>query len=190
MTSATPVDSAAANKSATKSVLQLRAVTLVTALSFWECLVLTVISRKCKLTSSKATLEVSMQKVFLVAVLAIGLLLMSPPMFAHHGTGISYDATKPMTIQLTVTEFRYSNPHPQLYGDAQGAGGKVEHWGFEIAPNIAQLIKSGWSKKRSLEALAPGTKVTVEYSPSRAGGTVGVLRTVKNAKGEQLLTVQ
>src|SRR5437016_4145886 len=99
MTSATPVDSAAANKSATKSVLQIRAVTLVTALSFWECLVLTVISRKCKLTSSKATLEVSMQKVFLVAVLAIGLLMMSPPMFAHHGTGISYDATKPMTIQ-------------------------------------------------------------------------------------------
>ena len=129
-----------------------------------------------------------MQKVFLVAVLAIGLLLISLPMFAHHGTGISYDATKPMTINLTVTEFRYANPHPQLYGDAEGAGGRVEHWGFEIAPNIAQLIKGGWSKKRTLEALAPGTKVTVEYSPSRAGGTVGVLRTVKNAKGEQLLT--
>jgi hypothetical protein len=151
---------------------------------------LTVIFGECKLTSSKPTLEVSMQRVFLVAILASGLLLMSPPMFAHHGTGISYDASKPMTIELTVTEFRYSNPHPQLYGDAQGAGGKVEHWGFEIAPNIAQLIKSGWSKKRSLEALAPGTKVTVEYSPSRAGGTVGLLQRVKNAKGEQLLTVQ
>ena len=34
------------------------------------------------------------------------------------------------------------------------------------------------------------TKVTVEYSPSRAGGTVGLLRTVKNEKGEQLLTVE
>jgi Family of unknown function (DUF6152) len=130
-----------------------------------------------------------MRKVLLAAVLATGLILTTLPMFAHHGTGISYDATKPMTINLTVTEFRYSNPHPQLYGDAQ-AGGNVEHWGFEIAPNIAQLIKSGWSKKRSLEALAPGTKVTVEYSPSRAGGTVGLLRTVKNEKGEELLTVE
>ena len=128
-----------------------------------------------------------MRKVFFVAVLAIGLVLTSLPMLAHHGTGISYDGTQSKTLNLTVTEFRYSNPHPQLYGDAQ-AGGKVEHWGFEIAPNIAQLIKAGWSKKRSLEALAPGTKVTVEYSPSRAGGTVGLLRTVKNAKGEQLLT--
>jgi len=128
-----------------------------------------------------------MRKVFFVAVLAIGLVLTSLPMLAHHGTGISYDGTQSKSLNLTVTEFRYSNPHPQLYGDAQ-AGGKVEHWGFEIAPNIAQLIKAGWSKKRSLEALAPGTKVTVEYSPSRAGGTVGLLRTVKNAKGEQLLT--
>jgi Family of unknown function (DUF6152) len=131
-----------------------------------------------------------MRKVFLVAGLAIGSLLIALPMFAHHGTGISYDATEPMSINLTVTEFRYSNPHPQLYGDAQGAGGKVDHWGFEIAPNIAQLIKGGWSKKRSLQALAPGTKVSVEYSPSRAGGTVGLLRTVKNEKGEQLLTTE
>jgi len=129
-----------------------------------------------------------MHKVFLVAIFAIGLLSTSLPILAHHGTGISYDATQPKTINLTVTEFRYSNPHPQLYGDVQGTGGKVEHWGFEIAPNIAQLIKAGWSKKRSLEAFAPGTKVSVEYSPSRAGGTVGLLRTVKNAKGEQLLT--
>jgi hypothetical protein len=128
-----------------------------------------------------------MKRLLLIAALSIGLLVTSVSMFAHHGTGISYDASKPQTIKLVVTEFRYANPHPQLYADTMG-GGKVEHWGFEIAPNIAQLIKSGWSKKRSLEALAPGTVVTVEYSPSRAGGTVGVLRTVKNEKGEQLLT--
>lgn len=129
-----------------------------------------------------------MKRVLLIAVLSIGLLVTSVSMFAHHGTGISYDASKPQTIKLVVTEFRYANPHPQLYADFNDPSGKVEHWGFEIAPNIAQLIKSGWSKKRSLEALAPGTVVTVEYSPSRAGGTVGVLRTVKNEKGELLLT--
>ena len=128
-----------------------------------------------------------MKKVFLVAGLAVGLLLASVPMIAHHGTGISYDASKPATMKLTVTQFRYSNPHPQLYGDVEAAGGKVEHWGFEIAPNIAQLIKGGWTKKKSEAALAPGTLVTVEYSPSRAGGTVGLLRTVKNAKGESIL---
>src|SRR5439155_6221900 len=123
-----------------------------------------------------------------IVVFGVGFFLIVVPVFAHHGTGISYDSSKMLKMNVTVTEFRYANPHPQLYGDAEGAGGKVEHWGFEIAPNIAQLIKGGWSKKRTLEALAPGTKVTVEYSPSRAGGTVGVLRTVKNAKGEQLLT--
>jgi hypothetical protein len=128
-----------------------------------------------------------MKNVFLVASLVIGFVLAAVPMFAHHGTGISYDASKPATLKLVVTQFRYSNPHPQLYGDVTGANGKVEQWGFEIAPNIAQLIKNGWSKKRSEEALKPGTIVTVEYSPSRAGGTVGLLRTVKNEKGESIL---
>ena len=137
-----------------------------------------------------------MKKVLLIAVVAIALLLTSVSIFAHHGTGISYDATNPQTMKLVVTEFRYANPHPQLYADYKDAGGKVQHWGFEIAPNIAQLIKGGWSKKRSLEALAPGTAVTVEYSPSRASGAackiencVGLLRAVKNEKGQQLLTV-
>ena len=136
-----------------------------------------------------------MKKVLPIAAIAIALLLTSVSIFAHHGTGISYDATKPQTIKLFVTEFRYANPHPQLYADYKDAGGKVQHWGFEIAPNIAQLIKGGWSKKRSLEALAAGTAVIVEYSPSRASGAgckiescVGLLRTVKNDKGEQLLT--
>ena len=125
-----------------------------------------------------------------VAVLAvpIGLLLISIPMLAHHGTGISYDASKPLELKGTVTEFHYANPHPSLFIDVKDAKGAVQNWGFEIAPNIAQLIKVGWSKKRSEAALAPGTPVTISYSPSRAGGTVGLLRTVKNAKGEELIS--
>ena len=130
----------------------------------------------------------SVKKVLSAALCTVGFFAAAFPVLAHHGTGISYDASKPQTIKLVVTEFRYSNPHPQLYADFKKPDGKVEHWGFEIAPNIAQLIKSGWSKKRSLEALAPGTVVNVEYSPSRAGGTVGLLRKVHNEKGEELLT--
>src|SRR5689334_3263435 len=100
-----------------------------------------------------------MQRVFLALVLATGALLAALPMFAHHGTGISYDAATTITINLTITELRYSNPHPQLYGHAQGAGQKVQHCRFEIAASIPRLVKSGWSNKRSLDALAAGTRV-------------------------------
>src|SRR5438876_11676642 len=43
----------------------------------------------------------------------IAMLAVSIAAFAHHGTGVSYDASKPVTFKATVTEFRYANPHPQ-----------------------------------------------------------------------------
>ena len=132
--------------------------------------------------------KVKKSSVTTIVVTAIGLLIVSIPLLGHHGTGISYDSSQHFELKGVVTEFRYANPHPQLYMDVTDAKGNVEHWGFEIAPNIAQLVKAGWGKKRSEAALAPGTEVTVSYSPSKAGGTVGLLRTVTNAKGEQLIS--
>jgi hypothetical protein len=62
-------------------------------------------------------------------------------LLAHHGTATSYDNTKTFTTQATVTEFRYANPHPQLYFDVKDEQGNVAHWSGEIAPNPAQLIQ-------------------------------------------------
>src|SRR5689334_11062549 len=89
---------------------------------------------------------------FLVA--AVVLTSLTAPAFAHHGTGVSYDASKPVTLQATVTEFRYANPHPQLYFDVTDAKGNVVHWSGEFYPNPAQLIQGGWGRKRSETALA------------------------------------
>src|SRR5262245_8382319 len=44
-----------------------------------------------------------------------GVLIVPVSMLAHHGTGISYDQSKEMTVNATVTGFRYANPHPQLF---------------------------------------------------------------------------
>ncbi len=109
------------------------------------------------------------------------------PMHAHHGTNISYDRSKATTMKGTVTEFRFANPHPQLYVDVKGDDGKVTNWGCEIAANPYQLILSGWSKERSIEALKPGTPVTITLAPSRAGTPTGELMKIFNEKGEELL---
>ena len=90
-----------------------------------------------------------------------GLLLLCTLLFAHHGTGVSYDNAKAFVAKATVTEFRYANPHPQLYFDVQDDKGNVEHWSGELAPNPAQLIQAGWRKKRSEAALTPGTEIMV-----------------------------
>ena len=117
------------------------------------------------------------------------LLAAAIPLAAHHGTGASYDLSKPLTMQGTVTEFHYANPHPQLFFDVAEANGEVTHWSGEFYPNPAQLIQGGWGKKRSEAALAVGTKITITVAPARAGTKVGAIMKLLNEKGEVLLGV-
>jgi hypothetical protein len=88
-----------------------------------------------------------------------------------------------------VTEFRYANPHPQLYFDVTDEKGNVVHWSGEFYPNPAQLIQGGWGRKRSEAALQFGTKITITLAPSRAGTPVGAILTLLNDKGEVIMGV-
>src|SRR5215831_7689511 len=108
------------------------------------------------------------------------LLSIAIPATAHHGTGTSYDLSKPITLEGTVTEFHYANPHPQLFFDVAEAKGGVTHWSAEFYPNPAQLQQGGWGKRRSEAALAPGTKITITLAPSRAGTQVGAILKLLN----------
>ena len=128
-----------------------------------------------------------MNKASAVLLLIVGVFSLSVPMFAHHGTNISYDRSKPATMQGTVTEFRFANPHPQLFVDVKDGSGNVTNWGCEIAANPYQLILSGWTKQRSTNELKPGTAVTITVAPSRAGTNAALLLKVVNDKGQELL---
>ena len=110
------------------------------------------------------------------------------PAFAHHGTAASYDLTNQWTRDAVVTSFHYANPHPQLFFDVTDERGNVEHWSAELLPNPAGLLRVGWTRTRSTEALAPGTKVKVTISPARAGGPVGLLVKVTNEQGAELVS--
>ncbi len=122
------------------------------------------------------------------SVLFAALVVAVLPAAAHHGTGASYDLSHPVTLEGTVTEFHYANPHPQLFFDVTDKG-EVTKWSGEFYPNPAQLIQGGWGRKRSEAALAPGTKITVTLAPARAGTKVGAILRLLNEKGEVLLGV-
>jgi len=126
------------------------------------------------------------KSVILFALVA-AVLMVGTPAFAHHGTGVSYDNSKTFTVKATVTEFRYANPHPQLFFDVKDEKGNVVHWTGEIAPNPTQLQQDGWGRKRSDAALAPGTEVTITLAPSRLGTPVALVQKIVNTKGEVLL---
>jgi uncharacterized protein DUF6152 len=122
-----------------------------------------------------------------VLAAAVVLFVLVAPLLAHHGTNISYDRSKMMTVKGVVTEFHYANPHPQLYVDVKDDQGKVTNWGCEIAANVYQLSLAGWSKQRSTTELKAGTPVTITIAPSRAGTSAALLMKVVNDKGQELL---
>jgi hypothetical protein len=89
---------------------------------------------------------------------------------------------------VVVTRFNYANPHPQIFFDVIDDSGKVTHWSGELLPNPAGLLRVGWTKSRSLQALAPGTKINITIAPSRAGGIVGLVLRIRDLEGADVVS--
>jgi hypothetical protein len=121
-----------------------------------------------------------------VAIL-IAVTAFAAPLAAHHGTNINYDRSKQWTAKAVITEFKYVNPHAQLFFDVTDESGKVTHWSGELLPNPAQLLRNGWTRKRSVEAMQAGSRIVVTVAPSRAGGEAVLVVKIENEKGEELL---
>ena len=126
------------------------------------------------------------------STLPIVLLMAAMPLFAHHGTPISYESSTLITSKGTVTEFEYKNPHVRIFFDTKDDQGHVTHWSGEMA-NPAQYARAGWGKKRTEDELKPGTVITISYWISKAEeklppnvGAALIVR-IRNSSGEQVL---
>src|ERR1700745_1959220 len=118
----------------------------------------------------------------LVALAVVGMFVLSMAALAHHGTGISYDMNKAVTLKGVVTKFEWLNPHSQLYFDVKDKDGKTVQWAAEMrAPG--NLIAEGYTRKELLEKLKPGTEVTVTGNPSKSGAPVLVFIKLTTANG-------
>jgi hypothetical protein len=114
----------------------------------------------------------------------LGLLMVSAPMFAHHGNS-AYDMSKSVPVKATITKFEYTNPHTQIYYDVTDEKGEVEHWVAETT-NTAMLNRVGWSK----ESLKPGDQVTLFVNPNKVGAKVTFLQKVVLSDGKELSTAK
>lgn len=120
-------------------------------------------------------------------ILGVMFLMFSLGAFGHHGAAAEYDLLHPVTLKGVVTEFRYVNPHSQIYFDVTDSNGNVVNWAGELNSPYS-LTQDGWTKKRSMEALKPGTPVSVIICQGKSGKPVGLAQKIFNAKGEQLLS--
>jgi hypothetical protein len=103
------------------------------------------------------------RKLFPMFVAGLVLLLISAPMFAHHG-GAQYDTKNPVTLTGTVTEYMFTNPHVQIHIDVKDETGNIQKWIAETA-SPQRLFSFGWNAK----SLKAGDKVTVTGAPLKDG---------------------
>ncbi|HEY8521297.1 MAG TPA: DUF6152 family protein [Gammaproteobacteria bacterium] len=121
-----------------------------------------------------------------IAAIAVGLVMTAMPAGAHHGSAISYDVENLWTTWATVTWFNYANPHPTMTFDRVVGNGEVEHWLAELLTNPSTMARQGWTRKRTLDALAPGTRVKLTLGTSRAGGFSAIVMRIENENGEPI----
>ncbi len=116
--------------------------------------------------------------------LATALLLTVLALPAHHGSNISYHVDQTITLNGTVTEWEFINPHPQLYFDATGESGKVEHWAAELLPTPSMMrnYNVGWSRT----TIKPGDKIVLVCNPPRAEGGKACLAKQLSVNGKDL----
>jgi len=106
------------------------------------------------------------------------------PAFAHHGTSVTYQTDKTITMTGTVTEFSFSYPHPQLYFDVKDAEGNLQHWGSEFAPTPLMMknMNIGWAR----DTIKPGDTVTITCNPHRVAGSTACLAKELIVNGKKL----
>ena len=111
----------------------------------------------------------------ILGLLIAGVFAASPSVWAHHSFAATYDATKTVTLNGTVTRVEFRNPHIWVFVDVQD-GGNVTNWGCEGgAPN--QLFRQGWRP----DTLKEGEKVSIEGFGSRSGKPICNMRVLTRA---------
>jgi len=106
-------------------------------------------------------------KLLSFAFVAVGILVLTAPMFAHHGTAV-YDNQNRITLSGTVTKFEFVNPHILIYIDAPDKSGTMRNWVIEMSPP-SLATHSGWTK----DMMKAGDKIEYEIQPARNGAFVG-----------------
>ncbi len=102
------------------------------------------------------------------------------PAIAHHSFAM-FDMSKTQTIQGTVSEWQWTNPHTFISLAVTGTDGKTVTWPIEgQSPNI--LVRQGWNAK----ALKVGDKISITIHPIKAGTVGGSIISVTAADGKVL----
>ena len=119
-------------------------------------------------------------KLATISLMAIGLLTISVPVFAHHGTA-AFNTEKTITMKASVTQWYWANPHCFLRFDYKNDKGEAEHWVVETS-NPPDMTNKGWSRN----TMKVGDEITVTLWPVKNGKPLGRLSEILLPNGQTL----
>ena len=97
-----------------------------------------------------------------LAAIVIGVALCTPVSRAHHSIAGVYDNSRQLTLDGTVRQFDFINPHPFITLEVVSAQGKPEQWTLEM-DNRRELAELGFRA----DTLKPGDRLVITGSAAR-----------------------
>ncbi len=102
------------------------------------------------------------------------------PALAHHSFAM-FDAASSKTVEGTIKDFQWTNPHSWILMMVENAEGRPEQWAIEMG-GPQGLVRQGWTPK----TLMPGMKVKTVIHPLRDGSNGGQFMAVTLPDGTQM----
>ena len=116
-----------------------------------------------------------MRTIISLSILVLG---GSPGFVAAHHSPSMFDGSREMTLEGTVAEFQWSNPHSYIQLRVEADDGAEQEWSIEMGAN-AYLYNLGWRPS----TVKPGDELIVTIVPLRNGEPGGLLRNVTTRDG-------
>jgi hypothetical protein len=104
-----------------------------------------------------------MSRVLNYTLIVMAAMLTASSAFAHHSFAM-FDQSQSVTLDGTVKDFRWTNPHVFIQLLVKTEGGSEEEWSIEMT-SPEHLARVGWRPG----TLRPGDKVNLVIHPMRDG---------------------
>ncbi len=101
------------------------------------------------------------------AAVVFTMLAAAPPALGHHSFAAQFDASRPVTLEGTVTKVEWQNPHIWIYVSVPQPDGQVVPWECE-GDNRNSLMRLGWTSR----ALEVGEPITIHGFQARSGRNI------------------